>query len=125
MGHRPPRLEEKKKWCPSRDMGKRLGGYDIHFIFTLYFRTLAKQKQEQNIHKCAICRYLYNLLQEFLGRIRGYGVGPKENTALRHIYTRERPPQRPRKPRFRILSAHWTYRTRLLRFTHRKQNLIW
>ena len=85
MGHRPPELEEKKKWCPSRDMGKRLGGYDIHFIFTLYFRTLAEQKKEQNIHKCSIYRYLYNLLQEFLGRIRGYGVGPKENTALRHI----------------------------------------
>ena len=114
MGHRPPRLEDKKKWCPSRDMGKRLGGYDIHFFFTLYFKTLAKQKQEQNCHKIFIFRYLYKLLQEFLERIRGYGVGPKENTALRHIYTLERPPQRPREARFRILSAHWTYRTRLL-----------
>ena len=53
MGHRPPRLEDKKKWCPSRDMGKRLGGYDIHFIFTLYFRTLA----QKNKNKIAI-RYL-------------------------------------------------------------------
>ena len=87
-------------------------------IFTFsspnYFRTLAQQKQEQNSHKYFICRYLYKLLQEFLERIRGYGVGPKENTALRHIYTRERPHQRPREARFRILSAHWTYRTRLL-----------
>ena len=106
MGHRPPRLEEKKKWCPSRDMGKRLGGSDIHFFFTSYFKTLAKQKQEQNSHKCFICRYLYKLPQEFLGRIRGYGVGPKENTALRHIYTRERLSQRPREARFRISSAH-------------------
>ena len=79
-------------------------------IFTFssptYFRALAQQKQEQNSHKYAIYRYLYKLLQEFLGRIRGYGVGPKENTALRHIYARERPHQRPRRPRFCILSAH-------------------
>ena len=54
MGHRPPELEEKKKWCPSRDMGKRLGGSYIHFFFTLYFRAQTQQKQEQDCHKCSI-----------------------------------------------------------------------